>query len=192
MNASTIRSGLRGRVPAVAAALSLASLALVFGTALGAVPAALLPRAPPAVLAAIPHVNAGISLLAIGTIAAGVRAVRRGAVRRHRALMLAATLLFAAFLALYLYKVALQGPTEFPGPGTVYRTVYLPLLGVHIALAVVCVPLVYYALLLAFVHPVADLPATRHPTVGRVAAALWVVSFGLGIVVYLLLYVAYG
>ncbi|MFB6302067.1 MAG: DUF420 domain-containing protein [Haloferacaceae archaeon] len=187
-----MRSRVRDHVPAVAAILSLGSLALVFGTALGAVPRALLPRAPPAVVAAIPHVNAGISVLAVVTIVAGVRAIRRGAVRRHRALMLASAALFAAFLALYLYKVALQGTADFPGPGTVYRFVYLPLLGIHILLAVVCVPLVYYVLLLAFAHPVSDLPSTRHPTVGRVAAALWVTSFVLGNVVYLLLYVVYG
>jgi putative membrane protein len=187
-----IRNRVRGHVPAVAALLSVGSLALVFGTALGAVPPALLPRAPPAVLAAIPHVNAAISALAVVTIVTGVRAIRRGAVERHRARMLASAALFAAFLALYLYKVALHGPTEFPGPDGIYRLVYLPILGIHVALAVVCVPLVYYVLLLAFVHPVSDLPATRHPTVGRVAAALWVISFVLGIVIYLLLYVAYG
>lgn len=192
MNASTIRARMRGHVPAVAAALSIASLALVFGTALGAVPRALLPRAPPWVLAAIPHVNAGISLLAVVTILGGVRAVRRGAVRRHRTLMLASTVLFAVFLALYLYKVALQGPAEFPGPATVYRFVYLPVLGIHVLLAVVCVPLVYYVLLLAFTHPVRELPSTRHPAAGRIAAALWVTSFLLGNVVYLLLYVVYG
>ncbi|MFB6281883.1 MAG: DUF420 domain-containing protein [Haloferacaceae archaeon] len=192
MNANAIRSGLRGRVPAVAAALSACSLALVFGTALGAVPRAWLPRAPAAVLAAIPHVNAAISVLAIATIVAGVRAIRRGAVARHRALMLASTGLFAAFLVLYLYKVALQGPTDFPGPGAVYRVVYLPLLGIHVALAVVCVPLVNYVLLLAVAHPAAELPDTRHPRVGRAAASLWVISFGLGIAVYLLLYVVYG
>jgi len=34
-------------------------------------------------------------------------------------------------------------------------------------------------------------PATNHPRVGRVAAVLWLVSFALGIVVYLPLYVVY-
>jgi putative membrane protein len=192
MNANAIRSRLRDHVPTVAALLSLCSLALVFGAALGAVPRALLPRAPPAVLAAVPHVNAAVSALAVLTIAGGVRAIRRGRVRRHRALMLLSTGLFATFLALYLYKVILQGPADFPGPGAVYRFVYLPLLGVHVLLAVVCIPLLYYVLLLAFSHPLSDLPSTRHPTVGRLAAALWVTSFVLGNVVYLLLYVVYG
>jgi putative membrane protein len=182
---------LRPHVPALTVVVSVAALALVFGAALGAVPAALLPRAPPAVLDAVPHVNAAVSAAALGTIAAGVAAARRGRVRRHRALMLASTALFVTFLALYLYKVSVAGPAPFPGPQTVYRTVYLPVLAVHVLLAVVTVPLVVYVLLLAATHPVAALRETGHPRVGRVAAALWLVSFALGEVVYAMLYVVY-
>jgi putative membrane protein len=58
-------------------------------------------------------------------------------------------------------------------------------------LAMVSIPLVYYALLLAGTRPVNEIPATKHAKVGRVAASLWLVSFALGIVVYLLLYVLY-
>jgi putative membrane protein len=77
-------------------------------------------------------------------------------------------------------------------PETVYQFVYLPTLAIHILLAVVSIPFVYYVLLLAVAHPVSELRSTRHPTVGRVAAALWVTSFVLGNAVYLLLYVVYG
>jgi len=182
---------LRPHVLALSLALSAVALALVFASALGAVPSALLPRAPAGVLGAIPHVNAVLSALALLTIPAGVAAVRRGRVARHRALMLASTALFAAFLALYLYKVSVAGPAPFPGPEGVYRTVYLPVLAVHILLAVVAVPLVVYTLLLAATHPVEALRETNHPRVGRVAAALWFVSFLLGEVVYAMLYVVY-
>ena len=180
----------REHVPLLTAVLSVASLALVFGAVLGAVPAGALPHAP-GLVAAIPHLNAAISLVAIGTIAVGWRGIRRGAVRRHRAAMLASAALFAAFLLLYLYKVVLEGAAPFPGPEAIYRFVYLPLLAIHILLAVVCVPLLYYVLLIGLTHPVAEIPATRHPRVGRIAAALWLVSFALGVVVYLLLYVVY-
>lgn len=181
----------RDHVPTLTGLLSVVSLGLVFGAVLGVVPAEMLPRAPEAVLNTIPHVNAVISIIAIGTIASGWRAIRRGAVRTHRGLMVASLVLFVAFLALYLYKVALEGPAAFPGPETVYRFVYLPLLAVHITLAIVCIPLLYYVLLLALTHPVEVLPRTKHPHVGRVAASLWVTSFALGVVVYLLLYVVY-
>jgi putative membrane protein len=181
----------REHVPALTAVLSVVALGTVFAAALGAIPSTLLPRAPTTVFDAIPHVNAAVSALAVLTIGGGVHAVRRGRIRRHRALMLGSTLLFATFLILYLYKVVVEGTAPFPGPAAVYRFGYLPLLAVHILLAVVSVPLVVYVLLLAATHDVAELPATPHPQVGRVAAALWLVSFLLGEVVYLLLYVVY-
>ena len=181
----------RRHVPALTGLLSVVSLGLVFAAAGGAIPRSALPQAPDAVVDAIPHVNAALSVTAVATIVVGVRAIRRGDVARHRRAMLATTALFATFLVAYLYRVALEGPTDFGGPSAVEQYVYFPLLGIHILLAVVCVPLVIYVLLLALTHSVAELPETRHPQVGRVAAALWLVSFVLGTVVYLLLYVVY-
>jgi len=181
----------RDRVPELTAVLSLASLALVFGAVLGAIPRGAIPRAPDAVLAAIPHVNAVVSAIATVTIVAGVVFARRRAFREHRAAMLLSAGLFAVFLVLYLYKVVLEGPADFPGPQAIYRQVYLPLLAVHILLAVVCIPLLYYVLLLATTHPITALSNTAHARVGRVAASLWLVSFVLGNVVYALLYVVY-
>lgn len=178
-------------VPALAGLLSLVSLALVFGAALRVIPVDTLPRASDAVLAAIPHVNAVISLGAFVVIAAGWRSIRRGAVRRHRRAMLAGFLLFGTFLALYLYKVALTGPKPFVGPNWVETYVYYPVLGVHVLLAVVCVPLLFYVLLLALTRPVSEIPLTDHPRLGQITAILWLTSFALGTVVYALLYLAY-
>jgi putative membrane protein len=180
----------RDRVRELTAVLSAVSVAVVFAAAGGVIPGRLLPRVPPLV-ATIPHVNAAISLLAIATIAFGVRNIRRGNVGRHRAGMLATTGLFVTFLVLYLYRIVLEGPTEFTGPDVVYQFVYLPILAVHVLLAVAAIPPVYYVLLLALTHDTSELGATPHPTAGKVAASLWVVSFGLGIVVYLLLYAAF-
>ena len=174
------------------AVLSVVSLALVFGAAGQRLPTDVLPRAPAWVFAAIPHVNVALSLLAIAAIVVGWRAIRRGDVERHRRAMLTAFGLFAGFLVLYLYNVALTGPTPFGGPDAVYRLLYLPLLIVHVSLAVVCLPLLYYVLLLAATRPVSELRESLHPRVGRYAAALWLVSFTLGIGVYLLIHVVYG
>lgn len=182
----------RAHVPALTGVLTAVSLALVFGAVLGYIPAGLVPPAPDWVLELIPHLNVAISLAAIASISAGWYWIRAGAVEKHRLAMIAATLLFAGFLVLYLYRlILLGGPEPFPGPETVYQFVYLPLLGVHILLAIVCIPLVYYALLLAFSYSVGELRRTRHAAVGRVAASLWVISFSLGIVVYLLLHGVY-
>lgn len=176
---------------AVSAVLSAVALGLVFGSVLGLVPVDAVPLASDAFLATIPVINAGLSVLAIATIVLGVRYARQHDIERHRIAMSTSALLFATFLALYLYRIALVGTTDFPGPETIYTFVYLPVLAVHMLLAVICVPLVIYVLVLATVHPIEALPRTNHPRVGRIAAPLWLVSFALGIVVYLLLYVVY-
>ena len=181
----------RRHVRSLAAVLSLGSIALVVASVRGVVPATALPHAPGWFVDVIPTLNAVVSALAIGTILAGWRAIRRGDVERHRAAMVTATVLFAVFLALYLYRIVVHGTTEFPGEGAVYTFVYLPVLVVHMGLAMVAIPLVYYALLLAGTRSVREIYHTNHARVGRVAAALWLVSFSLGIVVYLLLYVLY-
>lgn len=181
----------RRNVRSLTAVLSLVSIALVVAAVRGVVPAGALPHAPGWFLDAIPALNAGISALAIVTILAGWRAIQRGRVQQHRAAMVTATALFAGFLALYLYRLVVHGTTAFPGEGAVYTFVYLPVLVVHMGLAMVCIPLVYYALLLAGTREIREIYATNHARVGRVAAALWLVSFSLGIVVYLLLYVVY-
>jgi len=186
-----MRLAVRDNVPAVAGGLTIVSLALVFGAVLGAIPSAYLPRAPDAILEAIPHVNAAISLVAIGLILNGWRWIRRGRVEPHRNAMLASAGLFGLFLVFYLYKVVLEGPAAFPGPSPVYSSVYLPLLAIHITLAVVCIPLLYYVLLVGLTYPINRIPETLHPRIGRLAAPLWLVSFVLGVAVYLLLYHVY-
>lgn len=177
----------RDRVGVVAAILSIVSLALVLGTAGGFVPGELLPRAD-SLLAVIPHLNALISVAAIAVILTGVRAIKHGDVRRHRRAMLSAFGLFAGFLALYLYRVAILGPKDFPGAVWLETYVYLPVLAIHILLAIVCVPLLYYVALLGVTTPVAEIPDTRHPRLGRITVVLWLTSFGLGLVVYGMLY----
>ncbi|MFW5917832.1 MAG: DUF420 domain-containing protein [Halorubrum sp.] len=181
----------RENVPLLTGLLSAVALALVFGAVGGAIPSGLLPRASDGVLAAIPHFNAAVSATAIGTILLGWRAIARGDVARHRAFMLTTFGLFAAFLAGYLYRLIHVGTAAFPGPEVVYTYLYLPFLAVHILLAIACLPFVFYALLLAATRPYAELYHTRHARVGRVAAVLWLISFTMGIGVYLLLYHVY-
>jgi putative membrane protein len=177
----------RDNVPAVAAVLSAVSLALVIGTAAGLVPGRFLPRVEP-LLVVIPHLNAVLSAAAIVVILAGLRAIRRGDVARHRRAMLTGLGLFAGFLVLYLYRVAVLGPTHFDGPAWLATFVYRPILAVHILLAVVCVPLLYYVVLLGLTRPVPEISTSAHPRVGRVTVLLWLISFGLGLVVYTMLY----
>ncbi|NHX35986.1 MULTISPECIES: DUF420 domain-containing protein [Halolamina] len=183
-----LRAAVRDHTLGTATALSAVALALVFAAALRVVPADALPRAPAAVVDAIPHVNAAVSVVAFVLIVLGVRAIHEGNVEGHRKRMGSAFGLFAVFLVGYLYRVALIGPTEFPRTGLI-ETVYFAILGIHITLAVVCVPLLFYTLLLAWSHPVSEIPSTNHRKVGKVAAPLWATSFALGVVVYLMVYV---
>ena len=185
-----MRSVVRANTRAVAAVLSAIALALVFAAVFRAVPAGPVPRIEP-LLGLIPHLNAAVSAAAIVTITLGVRNIRAGNIAAHRRLMLLSTLLFATFLVLYLYKIVLAGTTVFTGPEAVKQFLYLPLLGIHVMLAIVAVPLVVYVLLLAWTRSVAELPRTPHPRYGRLAAGFWLISFVLGILVYLLLYVVY-
>jgi putative membrane protein len=177
-------------VGALTALLSAVSLTLVFAAALQRIPKGLLPRVE-FLLGAIPHLNAIFSVTAIVVILAGVRAIRRGNVRRHRALMATSFLLFSLFLALYLYRVALLGPSEFSGPAVVQTYVYFPFLFVHIVLAVLCIPFVFFALLSAGTRSIPEIYETGHARVGRIAATLWLISFSMGIGIYLLLYHIY-
>jgi putative membrane protein len=180
----------RRLTPAVTAVLSSLSIALVFAVAGGIVPSGTLPAVSGDLLAAIPHINAALSCIALVTILLGIRAIRVGDIARHRALMFASFGVFLVFLAGYLYRVAIAGPTEFQGPALVRTYVYYPILVVHVSLAVLCIPLLYHTLLLAATYPTRELSETIHPRLGRIAAPLWLLSFALGLAVYLLVYLA--
>jgi putative membrane protein len=184
-----MQATIRRRLPLVTGLLTVVSLVAVIAAVRQAVPAALLPPIPEPLLAAIPHVNALLSAVAIVTILFGWRAIRAGRVETHRRAMIASLGLFLGFLSLYLLRVAIEGPTAFEGPEWFKLWLYYPILGIHMALAIICLPLLYHVLLLGVTHTPSELSETLHPRLGRIAATLWLVSFTLGIVVYLVLYV---
>ncbi|MFB6128235.1 MAG: DUF420 domain-containing protein [Halorhabdus sp.] len=183
-----MRSIVRRRTLAITGVLTVASLGVILGVVGGVVPPSWLPKTD--YVDALPHLNAVFSVLALLAIGAGVRAVRQGDIDAHRRNMGLAFGFFVAFLASYLYRITVAGTTTFAGPA-VLEPVYYLVLGVHVLLAIVCLPLVYYVLLLAFGYDRQELAETRHPRVGRVAATLWAVSFTLGLVVYAALYVVW-
>jgi len=177
----------RHSVPHLAGALTAVSFAIVLVVIGGAVPSTLFPRAPPTVMAVIPHALAAVSAAAVGTILAGLRAIRAGDVGRHRTLMVVSFLLFGLFLTVDFYRLAVVGPTAFAGPAVVETYLYLPLLVGHAVVALLTFPAVYYALLVGLTNPPGTLPATHHARAGRLAAALWLLTFGSGLVIYAML-----
>lgn len=186
-----MREWVADHVRIVAAVVSLVALGLVLAATADLVPADAIPAAPAWVFDAIPHVNAVIAVLALAAMGRGFLAIRRRDITRHRRSMAVALVAFGTFLALYLYNVAVTGAHPFPGPDVIYYYVYLPILIVHMGLAIICIPLLIYVALLATTRPVAAIPQTPHATIGRPALLLWAISFVLGLVVYLQLHVIY-
>jgi putative membrane protein len=183
MATAGIRSNVRTHPRAVTAILSVVGYALVLTAFYGPLPVPPLSRGTVLLFGdAIAVVNA----LALTSLVAGYRFVRRGEIRKHRAAMLLAFGLILVFLVLYLWKVGGGFEKSIVAP-PLPRYLYLGMLAVHILLSVVAVPVVLHAVVLGLTHDVSELPATSHPRVGRVAVAAWSVSLFLGIVTYLLL-----
>ena len=179
---------LRHHVPQLTGVLTAVSFAIVLVVIAGAVPSTLFPRAPPTVMGTIPHAIAGVSAVAMGTILAGLRAIREGEVGRHRTLMVVSFGLFGLFLTVDFYRLAVVGPTAFAGPAVVETYLYLPVVVGHAVLALLTFPAVYYALLVGVTNPPGALPATGHARAGRAAATLWLLTFGSGLVIYAMLH----
>ncbi|MFP4633274.1 MAG: DUF420 domain-containing protein, partial [Halobacteriales archaeon] len=164
--------------------LSVAAYALVIATFAGALPYPAIERSTVDLLS---HGIAVVNTLALACIVLGVRAVRRRRLRRHRALMLAATGLILVFLVLYLLKIGGGGTKEFVGPDVVRNYVYLPMLAVHLLLSILAVPLVVHVVVLGVSRPLRDVGDTLHPRLGRWAALAWGLSLFLGVLAYVLL-----
>lgn len=143
------------------------------------------------IVAAAPHLIAGINATALVCLLLGYRAIRAGRIAAHRRFMLAAALLISAFLVLYVTRVALGGVKAFLGPQIVRTYVYLPTLAVHITLSILSVPLIVHNVLVGLSFSAGEVAATAHPRVGRLAVYLWSSSLALGVVVYVLLNLAY-
>lgn len=180
-----MRSTIRTRTVELTVGLTIGSIAVIFAVVGGVIPASWLPRTD--VVEVLPHVNAILSTFALLAIGSGIRAIRRGRIDAHRRRMGIAFALFVAFLVSYLYRLTVVGTKSFGGPPAL-EPVYLLVLAIHVTLAIVCLPLLYYVLLLATGYDQRELSETAHPRVGRFAATLWAVSFALGLVVYAALY----
>jgi putative membrane protein len=136
-----------------------------------------------------------VNTVALVTLLLGLRFIRRGEVRRHRAAMLTAFGLILVFLVLYLWKVGggfekaivITDGAPLAAYAGIVEGVYLLMLAIHIVLSVVAVPVVLHAVVLGLTHDPTELPETIHPRVGRLAVAAWSLSLFLGVLTYLLL-----
>lgn len=163
--------------------ISLVGYGLVAGVFAGALP---FPRIGRDTVILLSDLIAVVNSAALVALLAGWRFIRRGDVRRHRAAMLASFGLILLFLVLYLWKVGGGFEKSLVAPAGV-KLVYLAMLGVHLVLSVVAVPVVVYAVVLGLTRSPAELRETNHARVGRVAVAAWAVSLALGLCTYVLL-----
>lgn len=131
---------------------------------------------------ALPTVNATLNGTSAVLLLAGFVAIRRGAWRTHRALMLAACASSVLFLAGYFTRIALTGTHRFPGGGAL-RAAYLAVLGSHTLLAAAALPLVLRTLFLALRD---RFPA--HRRIARATLPIWIYVSVTGVVVYVMLY----
>jgi uncharacterized membrane protein YozB (DUF420 family) len=132
----------------------------------------------------LPAVNASLNGLAALLLGAGWVAVRRGRRDAHRALMLSALAVSAAFLACYLYyhfQVRLVTRYEGAGPD---RLLYLFVLVTHIVLAPLVVPFCGLAIWHA-----ARGRFDRHVRITRWLWPAWMYVSVTGVAIYAMLYV---
>lgn len=133
----------------------------------------------------LPHVNATLNSISTLLIVIGYVMIRRKRIAIHRACMLSATAVSAAFLLSYLIYHYHAGHTKFTEEGSV-RYVYLTILFTHVVLAT-AVP---FLVGLAIYHAVRN-QLEQHRRIVRWALPIWLYVSVTGVVVYLMLYQLY-
>lgn len=130
----------------------------------------------------LPALNASLNATSAILLTTGYVFIRRGHVRRHRAMMIAAFAVSTLFLISYTVYHAHAGSKPFPGHGGI-RVVYFAILITHVVLAAAIVPL-------ALVTLVRGLRARfdAHVRIARWTLPIWLYVSVTGVLVYLMLY----
>ncbi len=133
----------------------------------------------------LPHVNATLNCISTLLIVIGYVMIRRKRIAAHRACMLSATAVSAAFLVCYLIYHYHAGHTKFTEEGAV-RYAYLTILFTHVVLAAAVPFLVGLAIYRAVRNQL-----EQHRRIVRWALPIWLYVSVTGVVVYLMLYQLY-
>ncbi len=129
----------------------------------------------------LPAVNASLNAAAAALLLAGWVAIRRGSMRVHRILMVAAFVASSLFLVCYLAYHAVHGDTRYAGTGTM-RTAYLAVLASHVLLSTTVVPLALTAFWFALRREF-----RRHRRVTRVLWPIWMYVSVTGVAIFFML-----
>jgi uncharacterized membrane protein YozB (DUF420 family) len=130
----------------------------------------------------LPSVNAGLNATSAVLLVVGYVFIRRRQVRAHQACMIAAFVTSTVFLACYLIYHAHVGHVPYPGSGS-DRVIYLAILGSHVLLAMLIIPLALLTIYRAF-----RAQFDRHRRIARWTLPLWIYVSVTGVVVYWMLY----
>jgi putative membrane protein len=135
----------------------------------------------------LPIVNASLNALSTVFLLAGYRFIKTERKQAHIVSMLCALGTSTAFLACYVTYHALKHGvvTRFTYPGWP-RTVYFCILGSHVPLAFLTLPLVYLTILPAY-----QARYDRHRRLAKWTFPIWLYVSVTGVLVYLMLYVWY-
>jgi putative membrane protein len=129
----------------------------------------------------MPAVNASLNALAASLLLAGWVAIKRGARRVHKYLMVSTFAASALFLVGYLAYHYVHGDTKYAGTGAM-RAVYLVILASHVLLSMPVLPMALTAFYLAWRKDF-----RRHRKVTRWLAPIWLYVSVTGVVVYFML-----
>jgi uncharacterized membrane protein YozB (DUF420 family) len=136
-------------------------------------------------LSDLPALNASLNATAGVLLVIGYTLIRRGRVRQHRAVMIAACTVSALFLTSYVIYHANIGSKPFPGRGPV-RLVYFTILITHVLLAAAVPPLALVTLSRGLRGRF-----DRHVAIARWTFPIWLYVSVTGVIVYLMLYRMY-
>jgi len=129
-----------------------------------------------------PPIDATLNGMTAVLLAVGRVLVKRGAVLKHRAVMITAFATSCAFLACYLYYHAHVGSVHFRGQGW-WRRIYFSILISHTILAAVVVPMILTTLIFGLRRNF-----SRHRGIARWTFPIWMYVSITGVIVYLMLY----
>lgn len=131
-------------------------------------------------VADLTHINAALNGATMVLLGMGLVFILRGQRERHRAAMLAALGVSAAFLVTYLIYHLNAGLARFGGDGLI-RPIYFTLLSVHVLAAVAITPLVPITAFRALAGRY-----DRHRKIARWTWPLWMYVAVSGVVVYVM------
>jgi len=131
----------------------------------------------------LPALNASLNATSAALMTAGFFFIKTKRIAAHRACMIGAVIVSAAFLVSYIiYHVQKAEPTRFGGTGVI-RSVYFTMLISHILLAIAIVPLVLRTLTLALKGRI-----EQHRAWARWTFPIWTYVSVTGVLVYFFLY----